>query len=49
MDANNSMCGLRERKQQAFDAACCDFVVNHDVEAIARKLRTKTAQCFATC
>ncbi|EHK0042002.1 phage regulatory CII family protein [Vibrio parahaemolyticus] len=38
MDANNSMCVLRERKQQAFDAACCDFVVNHDVEAIARKL-----------
>ncbi|EMF7383247.1 phage regulatory CII family protein [Vibrio parahaemolyticus] len=38
MDANNSMCILRERKQQAFDAACCDFVVNHDVEAIARKL-----------
>ncbi|MGY6481986.1 phage regulatory CII family protein [Vibrio parahaemolyticus] len=38
MDANNSMCVLRERKQQAFDAACCDFVINHDVEAIARKL-----------
>lgn len=38
MDANNSMCVLRERKQQAFDAACCDFVVNHDVESIARKL-----------
>ncbi|UTT84288.1 phage regulatory CII family protein [Vibrio pelagius] len=38
MDANNSMCVLRERKQQIFDAACCDFVVNHDVEAIARKL-----------
>ncbi|MFB1072331.1 phage regulatory CII family protein [Vibrio diabolicus] len=38
MDANNSMYVLRERKQQAFDAACCDFVVNHDVEAIARKL-----------
>ncbi|RSD31963.1 phage regulatory CII family protein [Vibrio pectenicida] len=38
MDVNNSMCVLRERKQQAFDAACCDFVVNHDVEAIARKL-----------
>ncbi|MCY9805352.1 phage regulatory CII family protein [Vibrio scophthalmi] len=38
MDANNSMCVLRERKQQAFDAACCDFVVNHDVEAIARNL-----------
>lgn len=38
MDANNSMCVLRKRKQQTFDAACCDFVVNHDVEAIARKL-----------
>lgn len=38
MDANNTMCVLRERKQQAFDSACCDFVVNHDVEAIARKL-----------
>ncbi|HHX8450571.1 TPA: phage regulatory CII family protein [Vibrio diabolicus] len=38
MDINNSMCVLRECKQQAFDAACCDFVVNHDVEAIARKL-----------
>lgn len=38
MDVINSMCVLRERKQQAFDAACCDFVVNHDVEAIARKL-----------
>ncbi|EMD1210311.1 phage regulatory CII family protein [Vibrio alginolyticus] len=38
MDINNSMCVLRERKQQAFDAACCDFVVNHDVEAIARRL-----------
>ncbi|MCG9624204.1 phage regulatory CII family protein [Vibrio mediterranei] len=38
MDANNSMCALRERKQQAFDAACCDFVVNHDIESIARKL-----------
>lgn len=32
------MCVFRERKQQAFDAACCDFVVNHDIEAIARKL-----------
>ena len=38
MDGNNSMCVIRERKQQAFDAACCDFVVNHDIEAIARKL-----------
>ncbi|EKY4202006.1 phage regulatory CII family protein [Vibrio alginolyticus] len=38
MDENNSMCGLRERKQQAFDAACCDFAINHDMEAIARKL-----------
>lgn len=38
MDANNSMYVLRERKQQAFDAACCDFVVNHDAEAIARNI-----------
>ena len=38
MNANNSMGVIRERKQQDFDAACCDFVVNHDIEAIARKL-----------
>ncbi|MFB9135701.1 phage regulatory CII family protein [Vibrio olivae] len=38
MNANDSMCVLRERKQQAFNAACCDFVINHDIEAIARKL-----------
>ncbi len=38
MNSNDSMCVLRERKQQAFNAVCCDFVVNHDIEAIARKL-----------
>ncbi|EKB1966825.1 TPA: phage regulatory CII family protein [Vibrio parahaemolyticus] len=38
MGANNSMYVLRERKQQAFDAACCDFVVNHDCEAIGRRI-----------
>ena len=38
MGANNSMCVLRERKQQTFDAACCDFVVNHDCEAIGRRI-----------
>lgn len=38
MDENNSMYVLRERKQRAFDAACCDFVVNHDCEAIGRRI-----------
>ncbi|AUI86608.1 transcriptional regulator [Vibrio azureus] len=39
MDGNNTMYVLRELKQQSYDAACCDFVVNHDIEAIARKLK----------
>ncbi|CAH1552695.1 phage regulatory CII family protein [Vibrio owensii] len=38
MDVSNSMYVLPERKQQASDAVCCDFVVNHDAEAIGRKL-----------
>ncbi|KFI13296.1 phage regulatory protein (CII) [Vibrio sp. B183] len=38
MDVNDAMYVLRERKQQAFDAACCDFVVNHDCEAIGRRI-----------
>ncbi len=38
MNSNNSMYESRERKQQAFEAACCDFVVNHDVEAIGRQI-----------
>ncbi len=38
MSANVAMYELGERKQRAFDAVCCDFVVNHDVEKIARTI-----------
>ncbi|ANU36260.1 phage regulatory CII family protein [Vibrio scophthalmi] len=36
MNDNIAMYELRERKQQAYDAVCCDFVINHDVEKLAR-------------
>ncbi|MER2495315.1 phage regulatory CII family protein [Vibrio neptunius] len=38
MTMNNAIFELRERKQQSYDAVCCDFVVNHDIEKIARAI-----------
>ncbi|HCM0881059.1 phage regulatory CII family protein [Vibrio parahaemolyticus] len=38
MDANIAMCGFRERKQQSFNAACCDFAINHNMEKLAPRI-----------
>ncbi len=35
MDENIAMCGFRECKQQSFNAACCDFAINHNMEKLA--------------
>ncbi|MBL4829042.1 MAG: phage regulatory CII family protein [Aliivibrio sp.] len=36
MNANNSMCTLRESKQNAFNEACCAFSNSENVQHIAR-------------
>ena len=36
MNDNIAIFELRDRKQRAYDAVCCDFVLNHDVEKLAR-------------
>lgn len=38
MTDNIAMYELRERKQQAYDAVCCDFAVNHDLEKVAQRI-----------
>ncbi|EOX0971571.1 phage regulatory CII family protein [Vibrio parahaemolyticus] len=38
MDKQIAMCGLRERKQQSFNAACSDFAVNHNMEKLAPRI-----------
>ncbi|CDT98709.1 conserved hypothetical protein [Vibrio coralliirubri] len=38
MDEMDAMCILRERKQNAFDAVCRDFVLNHNVESVAKRI-----------
>ena len=36
MNNKVAMCELRECKQNAFDAACRDFVLNHNIEKLAK-------------
>ncbi len=38
MEANDSMCSFRERKQTAFEEACCAFAVSENMQHLARKL-----------
>ncbi|MGF1719481.1 phage regulatory CII family protein [Vibrio kyushuensis] len=37
-----AMCELRERKQQSFNAVCCDFAINHNMEALAKEVGIKS-------
>ncbi|ENM5737206.1 phage regulatory CII family protein [Vibrio mimicus] len=36
MVSNIAMYEFRERKQQSYNAVCCDFVVNHNIEKLAK-------------
>ena len=38
MNEMDAMCELREPKQNAFDAVCRDFVINHNVEKVAKRV-----------
>ncbi|MEG3220677.1 phage regulatory CII family protein [Vibrio gigantis] len=38
MNNKVAMCELRECKQNAFDAACRDFVLNHNIEKVAKRI-----------
>jgi hypothetical protein len=38
MNEMYAMCELREPKQNAFDAVCRDFVINHNVEKVAKRV-----------
>ncbi|CAH8197302.1 phage regulatory CII family protein [Vibrio aestuarianus] len=42
MDASTAMCELRERKQQSYNAVCCDFALNHNMEALAKRIGLKS-------
>lgn len=42
MDANTTMCELRERKQQSYNAVCSDFAVNHNMESLAKRIGIKS-------
>jgi hypothetical protein len=42
MDEKNAMCELRERKQQSYEAVCSDFALNHNMEALAKKIGIKS-------
>ncbi|WED23486.1 phage regulatory CII family protein [Vibrio sp. JC009] len=42
MDKNDSMCELRELKQQSYDAVCCDFALNHNMEKLAPLIGIKS-------
>ncbi|WP_295894048.1 phage regulatory CII family protein [uncultured Vibrio sp.] len=37
-----AMCELRERKQLSFEAVCCDFAINHNMEALAKQIGIKS-------
>ncbi|EOH4103216.1 phage regulatory CII family protein [Vibrio vulnificus] len=41
MDTDIAMYEFRERKQRHLDAVCCDFVVNHDIEKLAKRTGMK--------
>ncbi len=38
MVSDIAMYELRERKQQAYNAVCSDFVVNHNIEQLAKRI-----------
>ncbi|WED29896.1 phage regulatory CII family protein [Vibrio sp. DW001] len=38
MDQHIAMCSLRERKQRDYDAVCCDFAVNNNMEKLATQI-----------
>ncbi|MGL4193217.1 MAG: phage regulatory CII family protein [Vibrio sp.] len=38
MTLNSAMYELREHKQQSYNAVCSDFVVNHNVEQLAKQI-----------
>lgn len=42
MNEKVAMCELRERKQRSFEAACCDFAINHNMEALAPRIGVKS-------
>ncbi|WP_375750920.1 phage regulatory CII family protein [Vibrio sp. HN007] len=42
MDTNVAMCELRERKQRCYDAVCCDFALNHNMEKLAQRIGVKS-------
>ena len=42
MEQHIAMCELRGRKQQAFDAVCCDFAINHNMEKLASRAGIKS-------
>ncbi|MEZ9233271.1 phage regulatory CII family protein [Vibrio amylolyticus] len=42
MDVQVAMCEHRERKQQSFNAVCCDFAINHNMEALAKEVGIKS-------
>lgn len=42
MEQHIAMCELRGRKQQGFDAACCDFAINHNMEKLASRVGIKS-------
>lgn len=42
MEQHVAMCELRVRKQQDFDAVCCDFAINHNMEKLAGRVGIKS-------
>nr|WP_247644721.1 hypothetical protein [Vibrio cholerae] len=48
MVSDIAMYELRERKQQAYNAVCSDFVVNHNIEQLAKRISLDGNRC-ATC
>lgn len=42
MEQRIAMCELRERKQRDYDAACCDFAVNNNMESLSERIGLKS-------
>ncbi|WED29025.1 phage regulatory CII family protein [Vibrio sp. DW001] len=42
MEQHIAMCELRDVKQRGYDAACCDFAINHNMEKLAGRVGIKS-------